>query len=90
MNAYPYRAWTWGNVSCEARPVVIVDHSRFGDRELDAKGNAYERSELFAAQRGALEAIARYLDRKQAEIDRQQAILDRQRKTLKQQQDLSK
>lgn len=82
---YPYTAWTFGTKACQAREVEIVEHSRFGDREIDSKGNAYAPRELFASQREALQGVKAYLDRKQAEIDKLQAGVDERRNFLRQQ-----
>lgn len=82
---YPYTAWTFGTKACQAHSVELVEHSRFGDREIDSKGNAYERKELFATQREALQGVKAYLDRKQAEIDKLQAGVDERRNFLRQQ-----
>lgn len=90
MSNYPREAWIFGTVTCQVRKVTLVEHSRFGNSELDAKGNCYRPDELFRTRKVAFEAVERYLARKQLIQDRRQAIIDRQRKNLENQRSKAK
>jgi hypothetical protein len=85
MSTYPRTAWTFGTKSCQVRKVTLIEHSRFGQGELDAKGGCYFPRELYATEREALAGVKKYLDRKQAEIDELQSNVDRRRNFLRQQ-----
>jgi len=82
---YPYIAWTFGVKLCEVVPVRLVEASRFGIRDLDAAGNAYDIDKLFSTQRAAIHAAGAYLDRKQLEVDKQQRLITSRREFLKRQ-----
>lgn len=90
MKTYPYTAWIFGTKFCGVRQVTITEHSRFGDREIDAQGHAYDPSELFDTKRKAIAGAERYLDRKQAEVAKLQSGIDERRHYLHQQRSVTK
>lgn len=85
MTDYPREAWTFGTKTCQIRKVILVEHSRFGQGELDAKGECYYPSELYSTKGGAYRGALRYLARKQQEVDKRQAVIAKQRKNLENQ-----
>lgn len=90
MSTYPREAWTFGTKTCQVRKIVLVEYSRFGNSELDAKGNCYFPDELFRSRNAAFEAVERYLARKQLAQDRRQAVIKRQRQNLENQRSKAK
>lgn len=85
MTDYPREAWIFGTKTCQIRKVTLVEHSRFGQGELDAKGECYYPQELYTTKANAYRGALRYLARKQEDLNKRQAIIDRQRKNLENQ-----